>query len=106
MRQNKEESGYIIVTVAVLLIVLLGFTALAVDIGAMFAARTQSQRAADAAALAGAYTFIQSASTADQPARAQNYARKVATSATVMGRQLTDADVTVEVPEPITTLRR
>jgi Flp pilus assembly protein TadG len=100
MRQNKEESGYIIVTVAVLLIVLLAFTALAVDIGAMFAARTQSQRAADAAALAGAYTFIQNPSLADQPLRAQTYAKKVATAAMVMGRQLTDADV----PTPLVDL--
>src|ERR1041385_2556131 len=93
MRQNKEESGYIIVTIAVLLIAMLAFTALAVDVGAMFAARTQAQRAADAAALAGAYTFVQNASLADQPVRAQNYAKKVALSAMVMGRPLTDADV-------------
>ena len=52
MEDKKGQSGYILVTVAILLIVLLGFTALAVDVGMLFAGRTQSQRAADAGALA------------------------------------------------------
>src|SRR6266704_1025254 len=59
VRNRKEaESGYVLVTVAVLLVVLVGFTTLAIDTGMLFAARTQAQRAADAAALAGASTFV------------------------------------------------
>src|SRR5262245_27241236 len=57
MRKNKKR-GYVLVVVASLLFVLIGFTALAVDMGVLLGARTQSQRAADAAALAGAFTFV------------------------------------------------
>ena len=101
MKRKKAESGYILVTVAVLLIVLLGFTALAVDVGMLFASRTQSQRAADAAALAGAFTFILDSNMSDQPGRAELNARKVATNNAAMGTTITDAqvNVAVEVPE-------
>jgi len=57
-RLRSEEQGYVIVTVAILLFVLLGFASLAVDLGILYSARTQAQRAADAAALAGAFGFV------------------------------------------------
>ncbi len=53
-----NERGYIIVTTAMLLVVFLGFGALAIDVGLLYSARTSAQRAADAAALAGAFTFV------------------------------------------------
>ncbi len=101
MKHQKAESGYILVTVAILLIVLLGFTALAVDVGMLYVSRTQSQRAADAGALAGAFTFVLNPDLSDQPARAILEAKKVATRNTAMGTTITDAQVTptVEVPE-------
>lgn len=52
--RQGERRGAIIVMVAILLVVLLGCVALAVDIGHLYVARTELQRAADAAALAGA----------------------------------------------------
>lgn len=52
-----DESGYALVTVALLLFVLLAFVALAVDMGVLYSARTAAQRAADSAALAGALVF-------------------------------------------------
>ena len=55
--RKDSESGYVLVTVAASLFVLVGFTALAVDLGTALSSRTQLQRGADAAALAGAYTF-------------------------------------------------
>ncbi len=97
MEDRKAESGYILVTVAILLIVLLGFTALAVDVGMLYASRTQSQRAADAAALAGAFTFILDGNMSDQPARAILNAKKVATNNKAMGTVITDAQVNVAV---------
>jgi hypothetical protein len=47
-----------LVTVAALTVVLLGFAALSIDIGTLHSARTAAQRAADAAALAGAFAFV------------------------------------------------
>jgi Flp pilus assembly protein TadG len=101
MEDRRAESGYILVTVAILLIVLLGFTALAVDVGMLYASRTQSQRAADAGALAGAFSFVLNPDVSDQPARAILDAKKVATANTAMGTTITDAqvNVTVEIPQ-------
>jgi hypothetical protein len=50
----KRERGQIMVLVALGLVGLLGFTALALDMGMAYADRRQAQNAADAAALAGA----------------------------------------------------
>ncbi len=50
----RQYKGTIIVLVAILLVVLLGCVALAVDIGYLYVARTELQRTADAAAMAGA----------------------------------------------------
>ena len=101
MKHKEAESGYILVTVAILLIVLMGFTALAVDVGMLYTSRTQSQAAADAAALAGAFTFVLNPDTSDQPARAVLDAKKIATQNKTLGTTITDAEVnvTVEVPQ-------
>jgi len=48
-----DEHGQVAIVVALMLVVLLGFAALVVDVGLNWAARTQAQAAADAAALAG-----------------------------------------------------
>jgi len=50
----KNQRGVTIIVVAILIVVLLGFVALAVDIGYVMVARNELQNAADAAALAGA----------------------------------------------------
>jgi len=97
MKHKRAESGYILVTVAALLVVLLGFTALAVDVGMLYASRTQSQRAADAGALAGAFTFILDGNMGDQPGRAILNAKKVAIQNATMGTAITDAEVSVAV---------
>lgn len=57
-RQNyskKSESGQILILLAVGMVALLGFTALAIDGGMYFSDRRYSQNAADAAAFAGAH---------------------------------------------------
>ena len=53
-RRVAARKGAVTVLVAILLVVLLGCVALAVDIGHLYVVRTELQRAADAAALAGA----------------------------------------------------
>ena len=53
-QNRKKEEGMVLIVVAVLLVALIGFVALAVDVGLLYAARTSAQEVADAAALAGA----------------------------------------------------
>src|SRR2546427_6405703 len=91
-----KNDGYIMVTLAILLFVLLGFSALAVDLGIMYAARTSAQRAADAAALAGAFTFIVDP-TLPQPATATQHAQQAATANNILGSAIQPGDVTVAV---------
>ena len=55
--RQAEPKGVVIVMVAVLLVVLLGCVAMAVDIGYLYVARAELQRTADAAALAGAHAM-------------------------------------------------
>src|SRR5262252_4519092 len=94
-RRSKEE-GFVLVTVACILVALVAFVALGVDIGVLYGARTSAQEVADAAALAGAYTFI-TQPTASQPDTAYNHALQVALNNTIMGTPVTAANVTVAV---------
>src|SRR6266404_5693746 len=93
-RKTKEE-GYTIIIVALLLFVFLGFCALAVDVGIADSARASAQRAADAAALAGAFTFVTSGPSDVQPATAENRAKVTAQQNKIMGTAVSAAEVTV-----------
>ena len=53
---KKSEKGQAIVMIAILLIVILGFTALAIDGGRIYSERRTAQNAADAAAMSAALT--------------------------------------------------
>lgn len=81
--------------VAVLLLALVGFVALGVDTGALYSARTSAQEVADAAALAGAFSYINTPSVVDKAAAATGNALEVALNNTVMGKPIALADVTV-----------
>jgi Flp pilus assembly protein TadG len=59
-RQRHNERGQTILLVAISLVSLLGMAALAIDIVTLYAARSEIQRAADAAALAGAKAIADS----------------------------------------------
>ncbi len=61
--QRHQPKGTVIVMVAVLLLVLLGCVALAVDIGHLYVARTELQRTADAAAMAAAQGLARDSTT-------------------------------------------
>ena len=50
---ESPESGYVAVMTGLLLLVLMGISAFAVDVGYWYLVGQQEQRAADAAALAG-----------------------------------------------------
>ena len=66
MRQWGDESGQMIVMLAVSLSTLLAFMGLAVDVGLLFHARRQVQTAADAAASAAALDYRYNGSTSVQ----------------------------------------
>ena len=67
-----DERGVVFVWLAIVLVVLLGVTALALDVGYWQLTHSREQRAADAAALAGAVTFP------GDPARSNAAALKIA----------------------------
>src|ERR1035437_6746607 len=62
MRIWKDENGQVLVFVALSMTILLGFTALAVDIGTLFRAKRNLQIAADAGAVAAALDYYYTAS--------------------------------------------
>lgn len=64
-RPEEAESGAINVLMAVGMVVLLGFTALAVDVGVLYSERAQLHNAADAAAIATAQRCARNAADAD-----------------------------------------
>src|SRR5437867_1504111 len=96
MRNRQREKGHVAVVVAALLVVLFGFTSLAVDVGVFYTSRTAAQRAVDAAALAGAFTFVVNP-TAPQPATAIQHAKSVAAAQQILGRAVDPANVAVDV---------
>ncbi|HSS99451.1 MAG TPA: pilus assembly protein TadG-related protein, partial [Terriglobales bacterium] len=60
---KKGERGVTILIVAMSLLVLVTMAALAIDVASLYQARAEAQRAADAAALAGAKMFVTSSYT-------------------------------------------
>jgi len=98
-RSRHPERGAILVQVAILLMVLIGFTAFVVDYGVMLVGRRQAQNAADAGALAGAIAMAFDANGWDDrtptgPARAG--AHQMALSHGIWG-EAPDVDVTTDV---------
>src|SRR5665213_4193326 len=77
MKFGREESGQMLILVALNTALLFAFLALAIDVGLLFRAKRQMQVAADAAAVAGAldYKFnnsVTSAQAAGKAASASN----------------------------------
>jgi Tfp pilus assembly protein PilX len=68
MASREDERGITIVLVAVVIVVVLGMAALAIDLTALYVSHGQAQRAADAAALAGAKMFVNSGFTSNPSA--------------------------------------
>lgn len=72
----RSENGQTLVQVTLMLVVLLGFVALAIDVGLIYAERRHMQNAADAGALAGARELCLTGN----PTTAENIARAYATT--------------------------
>jgi Flp pilus assembly protein TadG len=80
-RRRPRERGQTILLVAIALVSLLAMAALAIDVTTLYVARGEMQRAADAAALAGAKAFVDSGLTTDPTnATRQALAQTMATS--------------------------
>lgn len=95
----RNEKGYVIVVVAVLLVVLLGFLSLGLDIGLLNSSRSGAQRAADAGAMAGAFTFVTSP-TAPQPQTAFDHAMGTTLSNSALATPIQEDEVSIEVDVP------
>jgi Flp pilus assembly protein TadG len=63
--RRRGEHGQTIILVAVAMVGLLGMVALSIDVVTLYVAKSEMQRAADAAALAGAKAFVDSGVTSD-----------------------------------------
>lgn len=96
MRIEKRTSvrrGAILPYMAISLVALIGFIALAIDLGIVMVAKTQAQNAADAAAFAAARTLTGGASANTTQAIANGQA--VAGANTVVGTPIPAANVTI-----------
>lgn len=95
--RTGDERGAVAVVVALLMVPLIGFVALAVDVGALYAKRVQLQNGADAAALAVASDCLRGACGTPE-ATARTFAaanlRGGTTTATISAR--TSSSVTVQ----------
>src|SRR6266699_4323045 len=96
MNTSKKQKGFVLVVLAFLLVALIGFLALADDIGVLYGARTSAQGVADAAALAGAFTFINDTQS-PQPQTASDNALQVAINNSLLGQPVAAGDVNVNV---------
>ncbi len=101
---NRRERGMTVAMLAVFIIGLLAMAALAIDLGVLYTARTSAQHAADAAALAGALTFLNTG--AAQPASAEEAAIATAGANFVLGKVVTisAAEVVVDIPNRLVTV--
>ena len=94
---TARRRGTLLPLVALGLIGLFGFVALAIDVGMIAVARTQCQNAADAAAMAGARTLTGDSSNANNAANAVLNAVATASANGVLGQPVPAAQVTVQV---------
>ena len=104
-KTKPGERGQTIILVAISIVSLLAMAALAIDVITLYVARTEIQRAADAAALAGAQGIADSGVTTLQPQNfditAQNLATKMANDR--ISAMLPTNLVAGNIPELVTT---
>lgn len=106
-RVLTDERGSALVSVTVGLVALFGTAALAIDLGMLFTARGEAQRAADAASLAGAASLIE-APTSTERARqiAMEYAARNTIRNAPVSLEPEDVEVDLEEAQVRVTVRR
>ncbi len=105
---SKAEKGMTLVIMAFAIVVLLAMAGLAIDLASLYVARSEAQRASDAAALAGAQSFVTSGYTSGliSAAQAQTIATQKAIDVGTQNRigdqapSILAADVTFSFPCP------
>ena len=93
-KQERTRHGIVLPIVTVCLVGLMGFMALAIDIGVLAVARNQAQNAADIAALAGARTLNGMSSSNYNDTAAVAMAQTAATNNSILNTSITTAQVT------------
>ncbi len=96
-QRRNNRRGAALVLVAVSMIALLTFVALAVDLGMIAVARTQCQDAADSSAMAGARTLNGVSANNNNYSSASPNAIQVATKNTILSRAVQSGDVAIDV---------
>ncbi len=99
-----DERGSVMVIVALTAFALIGLLALGIDLGALFNARSEAQRAADAAALAGASAFLDQPRS-QAPQVAEDRAIQYGTSNEIRKQPIAPADMSVWVNLDSSTVR-
>jgi Flp pilus assembly protein TadG len=100
----SDERGSATVIVALTATGLMALLALGIDLGALYTARSEAQRAADAAALAGASAFLEYQQESARSV-AMERAMDFATSNDIRGRRIAPEDVTITVNLDSSTVR-
>src|SRR4029077_11495091 len=104
---KNNERGVTMILVVLAMLSMLGIIALAIDVITLYSARSETQRAADAGALAAAKMLVDMGVTTDPtatvPSAAQidaatKAAQSVAVQSIIAGRQVQTADVTLTFP--------
>lgn len=101
-QRRRKQQGVSLVLMALLLTSICGMAAMAVDVGVLYTSKNSAQNAADAAALAGAFTYMTpQASASAALTAAQNAAVAMAKQNSILGQAvtITAADVTVTPPD-------
>lgn len=101
-RHLTNRRGATLPLVALMMVALLSIVALVADLGMLFAARGDAQRAADAAALAGASAYLEAT---PEEEVAEERARDYAGRNTLHGREIASGEVDVWVDHPQSTVR-
>src|SRR5689334_14404712 len=96
-RKQARRPGSIIPLLAVGLVGVFGFMALAIDLGLIMVARNQCQAAADSAAMAGARTLNGDPTTTNNSANAVTAATNAAAANQILSQQIPNAGVTVNL---------
>jgi Flp pilus assembly protein TadG len=101
---RSSQQGMTIPLMALFLVALFVVAALAIDLGVLYTARTSAQHAADAAALAGAFTFLDPS--ASEPTAATNAATAAAAQNRILGKSVTLApsDINVDTSSRVVTV--
>jgi hypothetical protein len=93
----RDRKGATLVLIAVILLGTLGILALAIDLGMLITARSEAQRTADAAALAGASVWMDIDEPLNVVAEAESRAMEVANANYVRTATVAPEEVTIDV---------